>query len=145
MRIPLAVIGTVLVASACALRPEPCTRDYFVFQSDELQRDFVRRNRGEVRRLRTLRTDLQTRPDVFTALAVVSAKRDLEAVVTDLRSRVIPDARNIANQCGIDEAFDLMMDGFLLEQGIDPQLVRTLNLLDLFEDPALQMTLEPTS
>jgi hypothetical protein len=141
----LAAAMSVLLAS-CALTPEPCTRDYFVYQADQLQRDFARRNRGEVRRLRTLRTDLRTKPDVFTALAAVSAKRDLQQLVTDLRGQVIPDARNIADRCGIDGAFDIMVDGFLVKQGIDPQLVRTLGLFDLFQDPVLTTTLEaPTA
>ncbi|GGY44731.1 hypothetical protein [Parvularcula lutaonensis] len=143
MRSFLLAASCAAILSACATTPEPCTRAYFVYKSDELQRDFVRRNRGEVRRLRTLRTDLRTQPDLFTALAVVSAKRDLEQIVSDLRTRVIPDARSIASFCGIDEAFDIIMDGFLVEQGIDPQLVRTLGLLDLFEDPSLMSTLEP--
>lgn len=143
MRNLLIAAGAAAALSACALTPEPCTRDYFVYQADVLKRDFARRNRGEVRRLRTLRNDLQTQADLFTALAAVSAKRDLETVVADVRTRVIPDARGIARSCGIDEAFDIMMDGFLLEQGIDPQLVRTLGLLDLFEDPALESTLQP--
>jgi hypothetical protein len=143
MRTSLSILAALVALTGCVLTPEPCTRDYFVYQSEVLQREFARRNRGEVRRLQTLRSDLQARPDVFTALAVVSAKRDLETVVADLRSRVIPDARNIANQCGIEDAFDVMMDGFLVEQGIDPQLVRTLELFDLFEDPAMASTLEP--
>lgn len=129
--------------AGCAITPEPCTRDYFAFQADALQNDFERRNRGEVRRLRTLRGDLETRPDVFTALAVISAKRDLETIVSDLRSRVIPEARSIADQCGIADAFDVMMDGFLFEQGIDPQLVRTLGLLELLDDPELTTALRP--
>lgn len=108
-----------------------------------MQRDFERRNRAEVRRLRTLRRDLETRPDIFTGLALVSAKRDLETVVEDVRARVIPEARSIAVECGIDDAFGMMMDGFLLEQGIDPQFVRTLGLYELFDDPTLKTTLEP--
>lgn len=142
MRNLVIAAGATLLVSACVTQPEPCTRNYFAYQADVLQRDFERRNRGEVRRLRTLRSDLQTQADFFTALAIVSAKRDLEAVVTDVRTQVIPEARGIAERCGIDEAFDLMMDGFLVEQGIDPQLVRTLGLLDLFEDPVLKTTLD---
>ncbi len=145
MRQLLVVAGLLSILSGCATTPEPCTRDYFAYQADVLQRDFERRHRGEVRRLRTLRNDLQTKPDLFTALALVSAKRDLETVVDDLRIRVIPEARDIAVRCGIDDAFDVMMDGFLLEQGIDPQLVRTLGLLDLFEDPAIKTTLGPAA
>ena len=143
MRQLLFVAISIALLSGCALTPEPCTRDYFAYQADELRDDFNRRNRGEVRRLQILRSDLETRPDVFTALAVVSAKRDLETVVADLRMRVIPEARDIAEQCGIEDAFDVMMDGFLFEQGIDPQLVRSLGLLELLEDPELQTTLGP--
>jgi hypothetical protein len=144
MRVILpAALAAMLLASCALFEPEPCTRDYFVFQSERLQRDFARRNRGEVRRLQTLRQDINGNLDVFTALAVVSAKRDLQNLVADLRQRVVPDARSIADQCGIDGAFDLMVDGFLLKQGIDPQLVRTLQLTGLFEDPVLESTLEP--
>lgn len=143
MRQFLFAATTMLFLASCAITPEPCTRDYFAFQADELQNRFERRNRGEVRRLQTLRNDLQTRPDVFTALAVVSAKRDLETVVSDMRSFVIPEARNIADRCGIADAFDVMMDGFLADQGIDPQLVRTLGLLELLDDPELKTTLVP--
>ena len=141
MRQLLFAASSISFLSGCVITPEPCTRDYFAYQADELQNDFKRRNRGEVRRLQTLRSDLETRPDVFTALAIVSAKRDLETVVSDLRMRIIPEARGIAEQCGIEDAFDVMMDGFLLEQGIDPQLVRTLGLLELLEDPELKTTL----
>ncbi|NNU16196.1 hypothetical protein HK107_07670 [Parvularcula sp. ZS-1/3] len=138
----LAAAAATLIA-ACATTPEPCTRAYFVYKSDELQREFAQRNRGEVRRLRTLREDLNSQPDLFTALAVLSAKRDVERLVLDLRNRVIPDARFIANECGIDGAFDIMVDGFLVKQGIDPQLVRTLGLMELFEEPAIGSTLQP--
>ncbi|MEM9839941.1 MAG: hypothetical protein AAF830_12425 [Pseudomonadota bacterium] len=146
MRHILLSAAALSALSACAITPEPCTRDYFVYQADVFQRDFARRNRGEVRRLRILRDDLrEQRADVFTALAIVSAKQDLEVVVADVRDRVIPNARAIATRCGIDEAFDIMMDGFLAEQGVDPELVRALNLFELFEDPALQSTLEPAT
>ncbi len=143
MRQFLFAASAISLLSGCALTPEPCTRDYFAYQSDVLQNDFKRRNRGEVRRLQTLRDDLESRPDVFTALAVVSAKRDLETVVSDIRMRVIPEARRIAEQCGIEDAFDVMMDGFLLELGIDSRLVRTLGVLELLEDPELMTTLGP--
>lgn len=145
MRNLLLAAGAIAALSACATTPEPCTRAYFVYKSDELQRDFAGRNRGEVRRLQILRDDLQTGPDVFTALAVLSAKRDVERLVADLRTRVIPDARSIADRCGIEGAFDVMMDGFLYEQGIDPQLVRTLGLFDVLQDQDIISTLEPAS
>lgn len=141
MRQFLALLVPMSLIMGCATTPEPCTRDYFAYQSEVMQRDFVRRNRGEVRRLRTLQDDLKTEPDLFTALALVSAKRDLERVVEDLRSQVIPEARGIAAQCGIDNAFNVVMDGFLVKQGIDPQLVQALGLLELFEEPALESTL----
>ncbi|MBT8473491.1 MAG: hypothetical protein HKN14_04715 [Marinicaulis sp.] len=143
MRQFLIAAMSIAFSSGCSITPEPCTRDYFAYQADKLQIDFSRRNRGEVRRLQTLRNDLETRPDVFTALAIIAAKRDLETVIADLRMRVMPEARSIAEQCGIDDAFDVMMDGFLFEQGIDPQLVRTLGLLELLEDQELKTTLEP--
>lgn len=145
MRLFLFAASAISILSSCALTPEPCTRDYFAYQADELQNDFERRNRGEVRRLQTLRNDLETRPDVFTALAVVAAKTDLETVVSDIRMRVIPEARSIAERCGIEDAFDVMMDGFLFELGIDSQLVRTLGLLELLEDPELMTTLGPVN
>ena len=141
MRKLLFAAGSIAFLAGCALTPEPCTRDYFAYKADVLQNDFERRNRREVRRLRTLRNDLETRPDVFTALAVVAAKRDLDAVISDLRARVIPEARSIAQGCGIDNAFDLMMDGFLVDQGIDPQLVRSLGVLELLEEPELKTML----
>lgn len=143
MRSILFAVGILTFMAGCASVPEPCTRDFFAYQADVMQRDFARRNRGEVRRLQTLREDLQSKPDVFTALALVSAKNDLETVVKDVRAQVIPEARGIAARCGIDDAFDTIMDGFLVEQGIDPDLVRTLGLIDLFEDPALEATLTP--
>ena len=137
---------SLLALGACALTPEPCTRDYFAYQADRLQDRFVRRNRSEVRRLRTLREDLSADrgPDVFTALALVSAKRDLEAVVADLRGNVVPEARRIADFCEIDGSFDLIMGAFLSEQGIDADLVRTLGLLDLLQDDAVRTSVEPT-
>ena len=143
-RLFFAAAALALIAG-CTTTPEPCTRDYFVYQADQLKREFARRNSGEVRRLRTLRDDLQSQPDVFTALAVLSAKSDLETVVEDVRTRIMPKARAIADRCGIDEGFDVMMDGFLYKQGIDPQLVRTLGLPDLFEAPDLETTLQPAN
>ena len=143
MRQLIITIIFVSLLSGCALTPEPCTRDFFSYQADFLKRDFEKRNRGEMRRLRILRNDLQTQPDLFTALALVSAKRDLETIVDDVRIRVVPKARSIAQRCGIDSAFDTIMDGFLLEQGVDPTLVRTLGLLEYLEDPVLRSTLEP--
>ena len=141
-----AAVALALLAVPSCVTPEPCTRAYFAYQADALQNQFVRRNRGEVRRLRTLQSDLDSGGlDLFTALAIASAKQDVERLVADVRTSVIPDARAIASRCGIDEAFDIVMNGFLAEQGIDPQLVRTLGLLDLFEDPALATTLEPAN
>ncbi|MBB4659778.1 hypothetical protein [Parvularcula dongshanensis] len=145
MRFPILALSLLLLG-ACALTPEPCTRDYFAYQADRMQDHFVRRNRSEVRRLRTLRDDLRadSGPDVFTALALVAAKRDLEAVAADFRSNVIPEARRIADFCEIDGGFDLMMNAFLAEQGIDADLVRTLGLLDLFESDGLRTSIEPS-
>ena len=145
MRQLLIAASSLLFVSGCAITPEPCTRDYFAWQADVLQSDFERRNRGEVRRLRTLRDDLESRPDLFTALAVLSAKRDLDTIIADMRQLVIPEARDIAAQCGIADAFDVMMDGFLVEQGIDPQLVRALGVLELLDDPDLKATLGPAN
>jgi hypothetical protein len=126
--------AALLTLASCATAPQDsCTRDWFEFRSDEIQRDFVRRNRGPVRRLNTLKTDLEAHPDVFTMLALASAKRDLTEVVNDFRDRVVPEARAIATQCEIDEAFDIVVNAFLAEQGIDADLVRTLGLLGAFE------------
>ncbi|WP_031552446.1 hypothetical protein [Parvularcula oceani] len=136
-----AALGLLLL-SACATAPrDACTRDWFEYRSEQLQRDFARRNRGPVRRLNTLRNDLDERPDVYTALALASARSDLRHVASDFRERVLPEARAVAARCELDQGFDILVDAFLLEQGIDADLVRALGLIELFEDDALASTL----
>lgn len=136
-----------LALSACVTPYETCTRDWFEAQSRDIQRDFQRRNRVPLRRLTTLRDDVRAMEggiDVFTVLAVASAKRDLEQLVGDFRARVVPEARGIAARCELDQGFDLIVDAFLTQQGVDAELVRTLGLMELFDDPVLRTTLEPT-
>ena len=147
MRIlPFALLPALgaLGLAACATPYDSCTRDWFAYQAQDIQRDFERRNRVPLRRLTRLRTDMNENMDVFTVLAIASAKRDLEQLVGDFRSRVVPEARSIAAQCELDQGFDLIVDAFLAEQGIDTELVRALGLMGLFDDPVLRTTLEPT-
>ena len=142
----LAGAAAALSLSSCATY-EPCTRDWFAWQADELQRDFARRNRGEVRRLRAIRTQMQDGADgvdVFAVLALASAKKDVERLIVDFRERVIPEARSVARTCELDQGFDLIVDAFLAEQGIDADLVRTLGAFGLFEmTPEIGAALEP--
>ena len=148
MRIlPLAILPALgaLALSACVTPYETCTRGWFEAQSQDIQRDFQRRNRVPLRRIQTLRTDMNEGMDVFTVLALASAKRDLEQLVADFRARVVPEARSIAAQCELDQGFDLIVDAFLVEQGVDAELVRALGLMGLFDDPVLRTTLEPTA
>lgn len=143
MRHLLLAAAAVTLASCTTEPRDSCTRDWFQFKADDLQRDFVRRNRGPVRRLNTLKSDLQSNPDVFTMLALASAKRDLTEVVDDFRTQIVPEARAIATRCQIDEAFDIVVDGFLAQQGIDAGLVRTLGLLGDFDaTPGIASALE---
>lgn len=136
------IAGTALLAGCAAFGPEPCTRDWFAWTADRMQDDFERRNRGPVRRLRTLRQDIDQRPDVFTALALASAGSDVQLVIADFRDRVVPEARGIARQCGIDDGAGIILDAFLAEQGIDTQLLRTLGLYEtIVRDPGLAAAL----
>jgi hypothetical protein len=136
--------GTALLTACAAFGPEPCTRNWFEWTADRMQDDFQRRNRGPVRRLQTLRQDIDRQPDVFTALAIASVGKDVKLVVADFRERVVPEARAVARQCGIDEGASIILDAFLAEQGLDTQLLRTLGLYDaIVTDPAIATAIAP--
>ena len=135
-------VAAMLTLPSCVTYDD-CTRDWFEAQSQDIQRDFQRRNRVPLRRIQTLRTDMDEGLDVFTVLALASAKRDIERLVADFRAQVIPEARSIASRCELDQGFDLIVDAFLAEQGVDTELVRALGLMGLFDDPVLRTTLEP--
>ena len=133
--------------SSCATY-EPCTRDWFAFQADEIQRDFVRRNRGPVRRMRDLQGELRSGfdggIDVFAVLALASAKKDVTALVTDFRQSVIPQARAAAERCELDEGYDLIVTSFLAEAGVDARLVEALEMFGQLQDtPDLGLALQP--
>ena len=146
MRI-IALGAAALVLSSCATF-EPCTRDWFAFRADQIKRDFERRNRGEVRRLRTLQSQLEDGMDggvdVFAVLALASAKKDVRALVGDFREYVVPEARAAAATCELDGGFDIITTAFLTEMGVDARVVEALNLVGAFEGtPGITQAIQP--
>lgn len=145
-----AAFGLVaLTAASCAFAPrDACTRDWFAYQADEIERDFVRRNRAPVRRMRDLQQELRSGfddgVDVFAMLALASAQKDVKLLINDFRANVVPEAKSIAATCELDQGFDLIVDSFLARQGVDRQLVEMLELLGTFEPtPGITQALEP--
>lgn len=144
------ILGAAALAlSSCALAPrDACTRDWFAFQADDIQRDFVRRNRAPVRRMRDLQSQFQTGfddgIDPFAVLALASAKKDVSLLVDDFRGSVVPRARNIAATCELDQGYDMIINGFLANAGVDARLVEVLGLLGQFEGtPGITQALTP--
>lgn len=133
--------------SSCATY-EPCTRDWFEFRADQIQRDFVRRNRGEVRRLRTLQSQLEDGMgggiDVFAVLALASAKKDVRLLVDDFREFVVPQARAAAATCELDSGYDVIVTSFLAETGVDARVVEALQMFGaLSAEPVIMQAIQP--
>ena len=146
------ILGAAALAALFSLpscvTADPCTANWFERQADLIQRDFVRRNRGEVRRMRALQSQLQDGMDggvdVFAMLALASAKKDVTALVADFREVVVPEARQIAATCELDQGYDVIVTAFLAENGVDARLVETLGLLGAFEGtPGITQALSP--
>lgn len=142
-----AALAGLLGLQACATY-EPCTRNWFEFRANEIQRDFVRRNRGEVRRLRTLQSQLQDGMgdgvDVFAVLALASAKKDVRVLVDDFREFVVPQARAAAATCELDTGYDVIVTSFLAETGVDARVLDALQLLGTFEGtPGIAQAIQP--
>ena len=147
MRTILLAAAAAAALSSCASY-DSCTRDWFAYQAEDIQRDFVRRNRAPVRRMRDLQSQFKTGfddgIDPFAVLALASAKKDVRLLVDDFRGQVVPRARNIAATCELDQGYDMIIDGFLAEAGVDARLVEVLGLLGTFEGtPGITQALQP--
>ena len=133
--------------TACATY-EPCTRNWFEARADQMQRDFERRNRGEVRRLRTLQSQLEDGMgdgvDVFAVLALASAKKDVGALVADFREYVVPEARAAAATCELDQGYDIITTAFLTQMGVDTRVMAAMDLLGAYEGtPGIMQAIQP--
>lgn len=136
----IALLGLISLAGCASMEPEPCTRAWVDWKTEQIVKSFALSNTGEIREIRRAAQylDGESRTGAF---AIARATLTLGNLAEEFVEDVVPEVTSAIDQCGTTVGMATLFTDMLRDEGVDQRVLVWVESLSILLSPEARESL----